>query len=105
MARCSPATSPLLARAARAAEGQPDQMAGALASYRRRHLLSEAGLAARLGCSLLELHGLALCRRPPAASSDVAALAAYIGCDAERLAALLHEVTAPDTEQDRETRA
>jgi hypothetical protein len=103
MMKHSPRTSPLLARAARAAERESDRMAAALAGYRRRHLLSEAGLAARLGCSLLQLHGLALCRRP-AVAAEVAALAAYIGCDAERLAALLDEVTAPP-EQDREQRA
>lgn len=102
MARSAPPTSPLLAQAAQAAVHGPDRLAAVLQAYRVRHWLSEPALASWLGCSLLQLHGLALCRRPAAGrtafDADVQAIAAGIGCDADRLTMLLQEVAAPEIE-------
>ncbi len=90
-----PTDSPLLRRAAGAAARHPFLVAAALAAYRHRHALAEATLAAWLDCTVVQLHGLALCRRPrpttPTFATEVQALAAFIGCDAARLAALLQE--------------
>ena len=83
----------LLARAARSAAGQPPLVGHALALYQARHGLDEAALAAHLGCAVQRLHGLALCRLPrPGGESfraEVERLAAFIGCDADRLAAVI----------------
>ncbi len=90
-----PTDSPLLRRAAHAAARHPFLVAPALTAYRHRHALDQATLAAWLGCAVVQLHGLALCRRPrpttPTFATEVQALAAFIGCDATRLAALLQE--------------
>lgn len=50
-------------------------------------------LAQRLGCSLRTVYLLAFCDRPRPHrfANDVAAMAAYLGLDAERLAAVLEE--------------
>ena len=88
----------ILSRGARhfAFTRDPRVVAAALADYRARTGLDEAGLAAWLGLSIERLHGLALCAAPdptsPHFAAAVAALAGYIGCDAARLQALL---TAP----------
>ena len=89
--------SRLLERAATHAESLSGVMAPTLATYRRRHGLDAAGLAAELGCSVTALHALALCQRPAAATpmtfaSEVGHLAAYIGCHADRLMVVLREV-------------
>jgi hypothetical protein len=80
-----PGTSRLLATAARDAEQHPFLMAAVLADYRAQTGLTDGALAARLGCSVPALHGLALCRRfaptDPDIATQVTALATYIGCD------------------------
>ena len=89
------AGSRLLAEAARGAETQPCLVAPMLAAYRRRHGLDDAQLAAYLGCSVPALHGLALCHQParaaPSSTAEVRRLAAYVGCNADRLAAVLRQ--------------
>ena len=88
-------TSLLLAHAAQQAIQHAFLMARPLASYRDRHALDDAALARYLGCSVSSLHGLALCRRPrpstPTYLAEVQALAAYIGCVAARLRAVLED--------------
>jgi hypothetical protein len=92
-----PRTSQLLATAARVAEQQPSLMASALAGYRTRTGLAEERLAAQLGCQLMALHGLALCRRPaptfPDFATQVTALSMYVDCDPLALQALLLDET------------
>jgi len=53
-------------------------------------------LAQRLGCLPSAVYRLALCDRPRPrhVGDDVAAMAAYLGLDADRLAAVLHEAEA-----------
>jgi hypothetical protein len=88
--------SEILRRAAVAFEGDPGRMAAALAAYRTQTGMDEAALAAWLGVDLDRLHGLALCARPARASSprpeEIVPLAAFVGCDPDRLAALLRAV-------------
>ena len=83
----------ILGRGARHFASDPRVVAAALTSYRARTGLDEAGLAAWLGLSIERLHGLALCTAPdptsPHLAAAVAALAAFIGCDAARLHTLL----------------
>lgn len=85
--------SGIIARAARDLETDPLCLAPALAAYRRRRDLDDGGLAGFLRCPADALYALALCRRPdrlaPGYAEAVAAIARYIGCDAERLAAVL----------------
>ena len=92
--QCRP-SSQLLARAAQVAEHNPLVLAPTLAAYRQRHGVDERMLAAHLGCPLPAVHGLALCAQPSPDTStfttDVQRLAAYVGCDAERLLTLLRE--------------
>ena len=89
----------LLVRAARWAEGEPTLVGPALAVYRRRHQLDDVALAGYLGCDLRKLWALAVCRRPsrppraPADEDELQRLAAYFGCDAGRLAALIEEAS------------
>jgi hypothetical protein len=76
----------LLAAAARDAEQQPFLMAALLANYRTQTGLADNALAAQLQCSMVALHGLALCRQPAPTAPDfvlqVTAVGAYVGCDA-----------------------
>ena len=80
-------------RAAAALEHDATVMASALAAYRRRTSMSTAELAAWLELTPVSLAALSLCRRPdpvgPTFATDVAALAAYIGCVPDRLEILL----------------
>ena len=89
----SASTSHVLTVAARIAAHHPAVMAPALATYQHAYGLDEASLAQRLGCCLVALRQLALCRRPlpeaPTFAADVQQLAAYIGCNAASLMALL----------------
>lgn len=83
-------------RLARRVEADPSFMAHTLASYRRRRRLDDTVLAAVLRCSVEALPRLALCRRPDPDSAsfrtDLAHIAHYVGCDADRLASLLRTV-------------
>lgn len=92
----SPARLTLISGAARDLETCPFLVGHALARYRGRTGMAEEALAALLTCSVSKLHGLALCRRPstsaPDFARDVARLAAYAGCAAEPLAAVLRAV-------------
>lgn len=87
--------SELLRRAAQAFEHEHGHIASALAAYRRKSGLDEGALARFLSCSPERLHALALCRRPDPTAPDfhkaVSAIAAFIGCDADRLEALLRD--------------
>lgn len=49
---------------ARRVQDDPDFLASALADYARSEGLSDAELAARLGCDVRQLSKLRLCRRP-----------------------------------------
>ena len=85
--------SELLRRAAVAYEADPSRMAAALAAFRTQTGVDDVALAAWLGMDVDRLHGLALCPRPahasPPRASDVAALAAFVGCNRDRLSELL----------------
>ncbi len=87
--------SELLRRAAQAFEHEDAYIASALAAFRRKAGMDEDDLARFLACSPVRLNALALCRRPdptaPDFSQAVSAIAAFIGCDASRLAAVLHD--------------
>jgi hypothetical protein len=87
--------SELLRRAAQAFEKDNGYIASALAAYRHKAGMNEDALARFLACSPVRLNALALCRRPDPAASDfreaVSAIAAFIGCDADRLEALLRD--------------
>jgi hypothetical protein len=89
----------LQCRAARSAEQHPRLVGFAFASYRCRHRLSIAALAAYLGCSEVQLQQAAICHRPavanPSFDAAVRALAAYSGCSCQRLRQVLCET--PDT--------
>jgi hypothetical protein len=87
--------SELLRRAARAFEWEDGHIGAALAAFRRKAGMDEDELARFLACSPVRLNALALCRRPDPAAPDfgqaVSAIAAFIGCDAARLEALLRD--------------
>ncbi len=89
---------PLLRRAADRAAGRPFFLAAALLPYARAERLDDAGLAARLGCSVEVLPRLLLCRRPrpePGAfRGDVERLATAFGLDVTALAATVREADA-----------
>ncbi len=87
--------SELLRRAAHAFETDDGSIASALAAYRRKAGMDEDALARFLSCSPVRLNALALCRRPdpeaPNFRETISAIAAFIGCDADPLAALLRD--------------
>lgn len=87
--------SELLRRAAQAFEHEQGFIASALAAYRRKTGMDTDALARFLSCSPVRLNALALCRRPDPSAPDfhqvVSALAAFIGCDVDRLAVLLRD--------------
>ncbi|MFN8559122.1 MAG: hypothetical protein U0531_17880 [Dehalococcoidia bacterium] len=80
-------------RAARSLEGDPRLIASALAAYRRAAGMEEETLAAWLGTTPARLPKLALCPRPTgppgAVEAETRRIAAYAGCDPDRLARLL----------------
>ena len=86
-------TENILARAARQLVDDPHVIAAALATHQAREEVEEAAVADWLGISVERLHGLALCTRPdphdPFYVAEVDAIARYIGCDANRLHAIL----------------
>lgn len=88
--------SELLRRAAQAFEWEEGHIGAALAAFRRKAGMDEDELARFLACSPVRLNALALCRRPDPAAPDfretVAAIAAFIGCDAARLETLLRDL-------------
>jgi hypothetical protein len=59
-----------VAALARRVESDPFFLAEALTTYARAEALSEDQLAARLGCSPLQLDALRLCRRPRGSARD-----------------------------------
>lgn len=85
--------SDLLRRTAVAYEADPSRMAAALAAFRTQTGMDGFALAAWLGMGVDRLHGIALRPRPahasPPRAADVAALAAFVGCDRGRLGELL----------------
>ena len=87
------ATETILARGARHLAHDPRVIAAALTAHKARTGLDDTALAAWLGISTERLHGLALCLRPdpcdPFYAAELDALARYIGCDANRLHAVL----------------
>ena len=89
----------ILARGARHFAADRRVVAAALTAYGAHTGLDEAALAAWLGLSVERLHGLALCTAPnltsPHAADEVAVLARYVGCDADRLRNLLDAATPP----------
>jgi len=72
-------------------------LAWALASYQRRHRLSDQGLAEWLHLSPPQLASLALCARPDARlqgfDRSVQTIAHATGCQTEHLMQVLGEVT------------
>jgi hypothetical protein len=82
---------PRIEALARRVRANPAFLASALAAYARSERLDEQGLAAALGCGVVVLPLLELCRRPrpePALfARDVRAIAARFGVDAPVLAA------------------
>jgi hypothetical protein len=85
--------SDFLRRAVVAFAADPSRMAAALVAYRAQTGMDEVALAAWLGMDVDRLHTLALCPRPahasPPRAADVAALAAFVGCERDRLTELL----------------
>jgi hypothetical protein len=85
-------TDSLACLAARVAD-HPFFLASALALYAHSEDLDDAGLAARLGCSVDQLALVRLCRMPrrdPAERrQDVAAIAAHCGLDEAALLAVV----------------
>jgi hypothetical protein len=72
-------------------------IAGVMAAYQTRNRLTDAQLAAFLGCDLRELAQLARCPRPiPFTANfqaEVTRLATEIGCDRSKLVQLLRLIT------------
>ena len=89
---------PSLARLAQQARERQTLLAGLLFAYQEQEGLDESGLAAFLGCAVVALPKLALCRRPraqtPAFRADVERIAQYAGADAARLVKLIRAVEA-----------
>ncbi len=88
----------LLARVAARLAGNDFFLAAALEGYRVEHGLSEAELAAHLGCPPEQLTRLALCRQPddgsPSFREEVEQVAHFSGADPVKLGVLLREVAA-----------
>ena len=86
-------TENILTRAARHLADDPHVIASALTAHQARSGMEEADLAGWLGISVERLHGLALCARPDPRgvlyAAEVDGIARYIGCDANRLHAIL----------------
>ena len=82
--------NPYLAHLAERVAGAPDFLACALAEYARSEHLEDAGMAARLGCSVETITHLRLCRMPRGQTSlfwqDVERIAARFSVNAEMLA-------------------
>jgi len=74
-----------LERLAQRLAGNPTFFAHTLANYQRQHQLDDAGLAARLGCGMVTLLDLRLCRRP-ADAEDVERIAFAFNLDVASLA-------------------
>jgi hypothetical protein len=71
----------------------PFFLASALAAYQQRHGLDDAGLATRLGCHVVTLTNLRLCRRPGAEiQEEVARIAERFGLDAAALGRVVDEM-------------
>jgi len=72
-------------------------LAGTLSSYQQVRGWDDQSLATFLECEVSAIQRLAACRMPFAASprfqDDVRAIAAFAGCNPERLAVLVREVT------------
>lgn len=77
-----------------------------LEAYQRCRDYDDEALAKHLGCDVPGLHRLASCRAPSPASrrfrSDVMSIAAYVGCDSDKLIALLRESGATATLRDEQ---
>jgi hypothetical protein len=82
--------NPHLAHLAERVVDAPDFLACALAEYARSERLDDAALAERLGCSVVTLTQLRLCRmprtEPPLFWQDVEKIAARFSVNAEALA-------------------
>jgi hypothetical protein len=88
-----PSEHSLLRRAAERAAADPFYLAGPLLTYARVERLDDAGLAAALGCALVDLPALMLCRRPVGEGAvfrrDVEAISQRFGLQAAQLVRLL----------------
>ncbi len=87
-----------LDRLARRLETDPFFLASAFADYVASERLSEAGLAARLGCTRETLVRVKLCRRPrPEAlmfQADIDRIASHFGVSADALAEMVRRADA-----------
>ena len=89
----SPGWQRLLSRAS----SDPLFVGSALAVYKMTRELDDVRLAAWLECSIDSLDRLALCRLPQREERlcrDIEQIAAFGGCDADKLVALVREVAA-----------
>jgi hypothetical protein len=89
-------SDPLIGLAARVAN-DGFFLAAALAVYARSEGLDDAGLAARLGCTVEQLPLVRLCRAPRSDAQgrreDVAAIAGHLGLDERMLMAVVKRAT------------
>lgn len=85
---------PDLSNLARQAASRPDLVASEPANYQLENGLDDAGLAARLGCSVDVLTRLGLCTLPRSDhfGDDVNRVAEYAGVDAVQLGDILAHV-------------
>jgi hypothetical protein len=78
-------------------------LAGTLIAYQQSRGWDDQSLAAFLECEASVLYRLAACRMPsttpPRFQDEVRAIAAFSGCNPEKLAALIREVTVVSTMQ------
>ena len=86
-----------LQRFAERARKDPFFLAGTLTTYQQVRGWDDQSLATFLECKVSAIQRLAACRMPSATTpqfqDDVRAIAAFVGCSPERLAALIREAT------------